>query len=580
MEVRSSLIDPGKWKPIGVDRLEPTAEEVVRGEGTFSVIAGPGAGKTELLAQKAAFLLQTGRCPAPQRILAISFKKDAAKNLGERIKMRCSPEQAARFDSLTFDAFAKGLLDRFRLALPEGLRPTANYVILKEDPVTQGLGKKELFQNPSELSFPMIQRQVNVLLKGNHLLVKALRLTYSHVFLDEFQDATSPQWQPVQTAFSGSTAQFTAVGDHKQKIMAWAGAVPDIFRKFEEAFSATRKELRFNYRSVAGLVRIQHDLAVAIDQNSISVVPQRGEGPDPKICSVWEFDSKDSEATHLVNYIREALGNGVSPRRLVLLVRQRAEKLENQLSPYFVKAEIGIRNEARQLDGVAIQDLVTEPLAELVLNFLKFGSKRRCRSLWTQSLEHLLELRGIDPGNEHAMRKAESELGEFHARLHSQMEVISKSEEDVGKLVSSILDFCSEAALKTLAPQYRQGDWYDKVKKSCILLLWESIQGSVTWDTVFDRFEGVHNIPLMTIHKSKGLEFHTVLFVGLDNESFWGMKEKQEEGLLEFFVAFSRAEDRAFFTYCKDRGQRDLVKIIYDTLKKAGVHSYSPCTTY
>ena len=27
-------------------------------------------------------------------------------------------------------------------------------------------------------------------------------------------------------------------------------------------------------------------------------------------------------------------------------------------------------------------------------------------------------------------------------------------------------------------------------------------------------FEGVNSLPLMTIHKSKGLEYHTVIFLG------------------------------------------------------------------
>ena len=46
----------------------------------------------------------------PQRILAISYKRDAAYNLTQRVSARCHPEQAHRFDSLTFDAFAKSLV--------------------------------------------------------------------------------------------------------------------------------------------------------------------------------------------------------------------------------------------------------------------------------------------------------------------------------------------------------------------------------------------------------------------------------------------------------------------------------------
>ena len=48
-----------------------------------------------------------------------------------------------------------------------------------------------------------------------------IRQTYSHVFLDEFQDCTSQQYQLIKAAFGQTTAIMTAVGDSKQRIMAW-----------------------------------------------------------------------------------------------------------------------------------------------------------------------------------------------------------------------------------------------------------------------------------------------------------------------------------------------------------------------
>ncbi|WP_431266452.1 UvrD-helicase domain-containing protein [Roseateles chitinivorans] len=56
-------IPAADWLPVGVDSLEPNALTVVHSSEHCSVLAGPGAGKTELLAQRAAFLLQTGASP-------------------------------------------------------------------------------------------------------------------------------------------------------------------------------------------------------------------------------------------------------------------------------------------------------------------------------------------------------------------------------------------------------------------------------------------------------------------------------------------------------------------------------------
>lgn len=58
----------------------------------------------------------------------------------------------------------------------------------------------------------------------------------------------------------------------------------------------------------------------------------------------------------------------------------------------------------------------------------------------------------------------------------------------------------------------------------------------------------------MTIHKSKGLEFHTMIVYGLDDGSWWNLKPKETEELNSFYVAFTRAEQRAFFSLSKERG--------------------------
>ena len=109
--------DKEEWCPADGFRLESEAMDTVLNDKNTLVVAGPGAGKTELLAQRACFLLETNTCRYPKKILAISFKKDAADNLRERVEVRCGKELALRFESKTYDALAKEIEDRFKNSL-------------------------------------------------------------------------------------------------------------------------------------------------------------------------------------------------------------------------------------------------------------------------------------------------------------------------------------------------------------------------------------------------------------------------------------------------------------------------------
>jgi superfamily I DNA/RNA helicase len=75
----------------------------------------------------------------------------------------------------------------------------------------------------------------------------------------------------------------------------------------------------------------------------------------------------------------------------------------------------------------------------------------------------------------------------------------------------------------------------------------------------------------MTIHKSKSLEYHTVIFVGLDDGAWWSFSNDEIEATAGFFVAFTRAKQRVLFTYCPKRGHRNTIATLYDLLQLAGV---------
>lgn len=111
------------WKTSDKFFITEASERIIKiTQKNIAVLAGPGAGKTEILAQRANFLLQTGACKFPQKILALSFKVDAVSNIKKRIGLRCGQELSHRFDSYTFDALFISLVRRFGSLLPNWIK--------------------------------------------------------------------------------------------------------------------------------------------------------------------------------------------------------------------------------------------------------------------------------------------------------------------------------------------------------------------------------------------------------------------------------------------------------------------------
>jgi DNA helicase II / ATP-dependent DNA helicase PcrA len=89
------------------------------GDGPALVIAGPGAGKTSVIAARVARLLAEGFDPAS--ILALTFTNKAAAELRARIAAAAGEERAARLTACTFHSFCLSVLTEHRIeaGLPE-----------------------------------------------------------------------------------------------------------------------------------------------------------------------------------------------------------------------------------------------------------------------------------------------------------------------------------------------------------------------------------------------------------------------------------------------------------------------------
>ncbi|SKB08782.1 Superfamily I DNA or RNA helicase [Prosthecobacter debontii] len=624
-----------KWLPKGVKELEPAAFDVVRSLENALVIAGPGAGKTELLAQRACYLLETGLCPSPKRILAISFKRDAAKNLADRVAKRVGPELARRFDSMTFDAFAKSLVDRFRLGIPAFFCPTTDYVIdfdiskdarfrsTMEEVVGQAtvltqsaiaqcrpndiyrryfIGYPLQIPHPSNrtfelnlalyvwrrllrgssksaLNFEMIGRLADLMLRHNPSVLNALRITYGFVFLDEFQDTTSIHYALTKTAFKGSDSILTAVGDEKQKIMVWAGALDGIFKKFKDDFAAKAFGLKMNRRSAPELVRVQSYLINALEPDSIPPEAVTDGGKGEGECRLLSFHDHEIEASYIANLVHKAITvEKIPARQICLLTRNLPGKYSATVGAELVKLGISARLEDQ------FQDLQAEPAVEAVMNLLKLAVRKRSPESWEQVVDLLAGIAGSSAEDDTFIREMEKRILAFRTEVSGCLAAVNSSAQ-LKEIVNKCVDFFGLPSLTACFPQYEQGTYLTDILEKLADKLFEAWNQTGNWDGAIKGFEGLNSVPIMTIHKSKGLEYHTVIFIGLEDSALWAFRNSQNEETCAFFVALSRAITRVMFTFCHLRPNtrdgrlshqsKNTITPLYQVLQDAGIEPES-----
>ena len=593
-----------EWIPADGFVLEPNALDTVKSEQNTLVIAGPGAGKTELLAQRACFLLETNQCPYPKKILAISFKRDAAYNLKERVLKRCGSDLAVRFESMTFDAFAKNIVDRFRKGLPESYAVNSEYEIifgerdildvfegidrnyrsthsdkqilddyysklpLSPDSIHYKAWAHQLSGAKSFLTFKMMMRLAELIMDANPKLREYLKATYSHIFLDEFQDTTTLQYEFLTTCFGDSGSVLTAVGDDKQRIMLWAGALPEIFSKFIEDYDASQLSLQMNFRSAPNLVELQNYLITNLLRKEDTVICNPNWNKGDGEAYLWIFKNPQQEIEYLHSNVERWVNkDNINPRDICILVKQQLQKYAGELIDYFNEHGIAARDESKY------QDLLTEEVILFIVNFLYLINSNKAIDSKSFVLNFLSNI-----NSSYSDKEVFAEEIKLHKFIKTIRSVFQKDfTKCVEGIVNDIISFAGADKIKSSYPAYKNKKYFSETIGSFSQLLKEEAKGATNLKTILDTITGVGVIPIMTIHKSKGLEYHTVIFMGLEDGAFWSYDKQPDEDKCAFFVALSRAKERVAFTFSRNRNGRaqsltkieELFKSLEDSKKVA-----------
>lgn len=518
------------WRPADGLTLEPNALLAAKEQvHCLALTAGPGAGKTEMLAQRADFLLRTGTCRYPKRILAISFKVDASSNLKERIKRRCGSELATRFDSYTFHAFAKRIIDRFRPILRGVDALNVGYKIGSQRVTNEQITFNELVPLAIEI------------LRSSRLARNAVRQTYSDVFLDEFQDCTSLQYELLKLAFQGTSIRLTAVGDTKQKIMGWAGAMDGIFNAFVADFDAVPLNMYRNFRSKPRLLRLQNEIIRKLDPSSVMPDDQLA-GEEGEVFA-WRFEDGQREADYLADMIYAWITTDqLAPAEIAVLISKQLDLYADHLMAALAARGIPFRNEQD------MQDVTVEPVARLIVDYLSCLYGQREPKAWVRLMNQLIPF--ADEDIQSSARKDIDRLLKQQRKEIAIAELVDAPFSGWWECTSAFLKWVGIETLVSLSPDYESHDRLKEVVRDARARILELLKLDSDLPKALERFSDDQAVRILTIHKSKGLEFDSVIIMAVENEIFFG---DQDENRCAFFVGVSRAKKRLILTHADKR---------------------------
>ncbi len=328
-------------------------QAVTAGAGPVLVLAGPGSGKTRVLTQRIAYLIQ-GLNVQPYQILAVTFTNKAAREMQQRVETLV-PESAGALRDLwlgTFHAMCARLLRREAKYLPFN----ANFVIMDSDDqetlvkrAIRELKLDEKLYRPAgvhasisaaknDLIWPdkfiprnyrdevvgRVYQRYQAMLQSNNavdfddLLLWGVRLLnenpdvrekyarrFEHVLVDEFQDTNMAQYELIRQLSSYHHNLFV-VGDEDQSIYRWRGADYRNVQRFETDFRGCQKILlEQNYRSTQTVL----DAARAVIDRNRNRTPKklysdRGKG---ERITLYEASDDREEALFVVDTIQRAV---------------------------------------------------------------------------------------------------------------------------------------------------------------------------------------------------------------------------------------------------------------------------------
>jgi DNA helicase-2/ATP-dependent DNA helicase PcrA len=547
-------------------------------EGALLILAGAGSGKTRVITERVAHLIDAMSVD-PGAILAVTFTNKAADEMRARVRERLGPRGDGAW-IMTFHAFCVRVLRRHA----DTLGRNRDFAILDGDDQLQALKRVLVSAGLSERTFPprrilsLISMQKNgrpwsesdlrdlpapVLnrlareydealaaqgavdfddlltltaraLEETDVLDRDARLRFRYILVDEYQDTNRLQYRIVR-ALAAPFSNLCVVGDEDQSIYSWRGADIRNILEFERDFPGARVlRLEDNYRSTQAILDAASGLVARNEARigkTLRAIRRGGAG----ILNLIARDEAD-EALRIVAQIRAE-----KDARAACLYRMNAQSraLEEALAaariPFQVIGAVSFYARREIKDITSYLRLVLNPDDDLafrrVINIPPRGIGEQTLAILariarekTLSLHATLPLARIADSIAPRTRAA---LERFGALLEALRGRAATLEPDA--LISEILSRTGYEALLDSEPSPVREDRLANVEelKGAVSDFVRRDEGGLREfldrtslaadvDGGARRGEGEPRVFLMTLHSAKGLEFDLVFLVGME----------------------------------------------------------------
>lgn len=592
---------------------EAQIQAIQHNKGPCMVIAGPGSGKTTVITHRVRYLID--RCGVkPSDILVITFTKAAA----EQMKLKFKGLSEGRSSAVTFGTFHAVFFTILKAAYNYSARciitPQVQHEFVKDQMCRLELeydDEKEAVAGVlSEISrvkgeavnideyesmcvppqsFRIIYMAYDDMLVKKHLIDfddmivlcrellmqredyrRAWQNKYKYILIDEFQDINKAQFDVVRILADGYRNLFV-VGDDDQSIYGFRGSAPQIMLDFNKYYSdAVRIDMCINYRSTGNVVLASRAVAEENEHRYYKDITTSNAQGDS--VSIYEFNTLNDEKAFLVSEIRRLIDAGIAANDIAVL--SRTNIIGNMYMSRLKSEGISCR------DDSAIQDVYEHWISKDILTYIRIALGSR---------ERMDFLRIINKPLRYITRSYITQPADINA-LKRGYEGNEQMSEQVEKLVSDI------SMIRSMSPfaavnYIRKGVGYDEYIRNYIyehkadkeelynvldelayrasqyMSLSQWLDGITEYIRQCDKdrqnntADGVH---MLTMHGSKGLEYKIVLVMdvceGIIPYNKAVLDEQIEEERRLFYVAMTRAKEKLYLLYPKQRYNKDTTR--------------------